>query len=432
MMLPSFSFAQFSDMQDHRYAPAIDALAERQIVQGYPGNLFKPDQSITRAELLKIILFAANIERFPAEEACFRDVNGNERYAEVVCTAKAMGIVQGYPDGTFKPNQKVSLVEGLKMAIVGFGIEAKETNPDLRYQKYLDFAHQHSIFSKYEFFPEQDLSRGMMAHLAIKLLEGQTGSWDGSRESRSPGCGQSQPSSPLSAVVVNGVERHFIMDMSNYSSSSTPARLIFAFHGRTSANNGLSYYGLKGASTGNTIIIYPAGLPEEGPQGNWRDPWDKVSNLRDYQLFDLILEEVSKNYCINPDEVYVVGHSLGGWFTSMLNCARGDKIRGVGIVAGSPMLFPKCSGPSAAIIFHNPADPLASFAGGEQIRNTILKQNQCWPETENYPNTYGMDCSRYTNCIPGARVVFCSYSEWGHMRPWGATAMMMKFWSEEE
>lgn len=41
------------------------------------------------------------------------------------------------------------------------------------------------------------------------------------------------------------------------------------------------------------------------------------------------------------------------------------------------MLFPKCSGPSAAIIFHNPSDHLASFAGGEQIRDAILKQNQC-------------------------------------------------------
>lgn len=273
LTLPGLTLAQFNDTQGHRYASAIDALGERQIVQGYPGNLFKPDQSITRAELLKIILFAANIERFPAEEACFRDINVNERYAEVVCTAKAMGIVQGYPDGTFKPNQKVSLVEGLKMAIVGFRIETKETNSERRYQKYLDFAHQHSIFSKYEFFPEQDLSRGMMAHLAMKLLEGQIAGWNGSPEVHSPGCSQSQPSSPLSAVMVNGVERHFIMDISNYQqSSSTPARVIFAFHGRTSPNNGLGYYGLKEAAAGNTIIIYPAGLPEEGPQRNWRDP----------------------------------------------------------------------------------------------------------------------------------------------------------------
>lgn len=86
---------------------------------------------------------------------------------------------------------------------------------------------------------------------------------------------------------------------------------------------------------------------------------------------------IEEQYCIDPGEVSVVGHSLGGWFTSMLGCARGAKIKGVGIVAGSPMSFPKCSAPVAAMIFHNPADNLASFAGGEQIRNQILKQNQC-------------------------------------------------------
>lgn len=99
--------------------------------------------------------------------------------------------------------------------------------------------------------------------------------------------------------------------------------------------------------------------------------------MRDYQFFDALVQEISENYCIDPDEIYAVGHSLGGWFTSMLSCARGSTLRGVGIVAGSPMIFPPCSGPSSAIIFHNPSDPLASFAGGEQIRNALLKQNQC-------------------------------------------------------
>ena len=84
--------------------------------------------------------------------------------------------------------------------------------------------------------------------------------------------------------------------------------------------------------------------------------------MRDYQLFDAILDEISEHYCIDPSEVYVVGHSLGGRFTSMLGCARAGNIHGVGIVAGSPMPFPECSAPTSAIIFHNPNDNLASFA----------------------------------------------------------------------
>lgn len=431
LLVVNISEAKFSDTEGNRYQSAIQELADLGIIQGYPWNLFKPDQIITRAEMLKIILFSAHIEIVPELESCFKDVPKGEWFYETVCTAKAMGIVQGYPDGSFKPNQKVSFVEGLKMAIEGFWIQTKEEKSDFRYGKYLDFVHQNSIFSQYEFFPEQHMTRAMMAHLANALLKGQSGSWNYQRQAqRSSGCGKSQPSSAPSAVMVNGVERHFITSIGPQYASSTPAKVVVAFHGRTSPNNGLGYYGIEDASDGNAIFLYPAGLPEEGPQRNWRDPWDKVSALRDYQFFDAMLKEISDQYCVNLDEVYVVGHSLGGWFTSMVGCARGEQVRGVGIVAWSPMLFPKCSGPTAAIIFHNPEDHLASFAGGEQIRDKILKQNQCWPETENYPNSNNMECVRYTQCLPGASVVFCSYFWGGHMRAWGAERMMIDFWKE--
>lgn len=94
-----------------------------------------------------------------------------ERFFNFVCSAKALGIVKGYDDGTFKPNQKVYLVEGLKMAIEGFKIQTQEKKSDFRYEKYLHFVHQNSIFSQYTYYPEQELTRGMMAHLTVKLRQ---------------------------------------------------------------------------------------------------------------------------------------------------------------------------------------------------------------------------------------------------------------------
>lgn len=41
-----------------------------------------------------------------------------------------------------------------------------------------------------------------------------------------------------------------------------------------------------------------------------------------------------------------------------------------------------------------------------------------------------MECLRYTKCLPGAAVVFCKYTEGGHMWPSGAAEMMRKFRSE--
>lgn len=372
-----YAFAQLSDIEQSPYADEIAELYTRGIIKGYPDGSFKPTQPITRAELLKIILSAANIELVAQTDPCFSDVAQEERYQDPVCTAKAMGIVKGYPDGSFKPNQTVTFVEGLKMAIEGFSIQTKELKSDFRYSKYLDFVHQHSIFSQYAYYPEQGFTREMMAHLALKLLQGQSSSWDYHRSAASPGCSKSQPASAPESVTVRGVQRHFLLEIGNNYRQSQPAKLIFAWHGRTSPNTGIGYYGIQESSDGNVIVVSPAGLPEEGPQRNWRDPGDKVSQLRDYELFDEIEKLVAEQYCIDPAEVYAVGHSLGGWFTSMLGCARASSLRGVGIVAGSPMLFPTCSAPTAAIIFHNPADNLASFAGGEQIRDKFLKQNLC-------------------------------------------------------
>ena len=90
----SSTFAQFSDSEQSPYASAIAQLANRNIVKGYPDGTFKPQQAITRAELLKIILLAANVELSTAQESCFSDVPMEEWYADVVCSAKAMGIVK--------------------------------------------------------------------------------------------------------------------------------------------------------------------------------------------------------------------------------------------------------------------------------------------------------------------------------------------------
>lgn len=72
--------------------------------------------------------------------------------------------------------------------------------------------------------------------------------------------------------MLNGTERHFITHIGQHYTPSQPAKLVFAIHGRTSSNDGLGYYGVEEASDGNLITVYPAGLPEEGPQRNRRDP----------------------------------------------------------------------------------------------------------------------------------------------------------------
>ena len=422
----------FEDTFGHQYQKDIDTLAKLGVVQGYEGDLYKPDQVISRAEMLKIILKTANVDIESELEPCFRDVYTGDWYYDTICTAKKRQIVAGYEDNTFKPNQQVLLVEGLKMAIEGFWMQVKEAKGWPWYEGYQDFADEKWIFSKYRYFPDQVMTRGMMAHLASELLKGLGDKREEISGFKSLWCWKSQLNETPNEVMVNGVARHFLTKVGRGYRSDRPAKLIFGFHGRTSDNYSVAGYFHLEDSEDNAVFVYPLALPEEWPVRNWRDWGDKITNLRDYALFDAISKEIEQNYCIDTNQVYVAGHSLGGWFTSMLNCSRGDEIRGVGIVAGSPLKFPKCTGPSAAIIFHNPADKLASFAGGEQLVRQIVKQNQCSDQTREYSNSYGMECQEYLQCLPGAPVVFCKYFEGGHMWPAGANHMMMDFWAKSK
>jgi hypothetical protein len=105
----------FSDIGGHQYEAEILSLAQQGIVQGYPDGSFKPQQSLTRAELLKIILVAKGIS-LTDQTDCFPDIAGH-RAIPYICTAKQKNIIKGYEDGTFKPNQAVSIAEGLKIAL---------------------------------------------------------------------------------------------------------------------------------------------------------------------------------------------------------------------------------------------------------------------------------------------------------------------------
>jgi hypothetical protein len=125
---------------------------------------FYPNRKLSRAELLKIALEAAiqsklytvdNVNKFENAE-CFSDVNVDKLgdLTKYVCFAKEQGFVSGYDDGSFKPNEKVTLGGSLKitMTIFGFNDRCVPDNPipvfDADWQPYLDTAQKLGIIVK--------------------------------------------------------------------------------------------------------------------------------------------------------------------------------------------------------------------------------------------------------------------------------------------
>lgn len=107
-------------LRTHDAYVAISYLAESGVLSGYPDGTFKPDNPINRAEVLKVILGGSNIEA-PEDfvEVTFPDFQREDWFARFVMKAKELGIVKGNDeDGTFAPARQVNKAEFLKMLLM--------------------------------------------------------------------------------------------------------------------------------------------------------------------------------------------------------------------------------------------------------------------------------------------------------------------------
>lgn len=411
----------FSDIGSSPYKADIEYLQKNGIVAGYGDGTFRPLNSVSRAEMMKVVVEAlggADEADYNGKKDCFSDLK-DAWFSPYVCYAKEHGIVSGYKDGRFRPGQKVNMAEAEKIAIEAFGFTAEGVKTGSQwYVPYLNFVHNNNIFSKHAYLPGREMKRGEMAHLLHKLilLDNGTNQPSSKRDARSTGCGKAPPRMPPTSSLVSNVVRDYITVIPRGYEKNTPIKLVFAFHGRTNPNTMVrTYYKVEEASAGKAIFIYPAGMPAGRGSRNWSNSGDSPDELRDFTLFDQLLEEFSENYCIDMDSIYVVGHSLGAWFTNSLACARGDVIRAIGSVGGGAAIS-DCSGPTAAMIWHNPKDNLTPFSQGLIARDQLNKQNACSDATVEVAPRGAAQCVSYTGCGIYSPLVWCphtfDYASW--------------------
>ncbi len=105
------SLDKFPDIT--KYRNEILTLNSRGIISGYPDGTFAGDRVVKRAEI-SVMLFKAGRYKSVGEPSAFSDVSGHwsERY---VASLNALGIINGYTDGTFKPEKRVKVAEVLTL-----------------------------------------------------------------------------------------------------------------------------------------------------------------------------------------------------------------------------------------------------------------------------------------------------------------------------
>jgi polyhydroxybutyrate depolymerase len=404
---------------------------QRGIVGGYPDGTFKPKTVMTRAELLAIVM--KSIEQTePRSLRCFSDVIARMWYAPYVCRAKERRVISGFPDDTFRPDEPVNVAEGLKILLRAYSVPFDETPRGEWYDQYVDFAHSEGILSRHALLPWAGVTRERMADMVYRMRLREKGELGEGFESA--GCGKPPGMAP-SSVTVNGEERQFILRVPDGYSHHDAAKIIFAFHGRTNSNDMVRGYMELDRSGPEYFTVYPAALKTAGGTFHWSSPGDKAGELRDFRFFDAILLKLADQYCLDLDEVYVVGHSLGGWFGNAVACARGDIVRGVATLGSSGPGKSECAGPVAAMLIHHPKDALAPFAGGLAARDKFLTQNSCEiTETKDVsPRDY--NCVSYPGCSNERPVIWCPHeksqawdgSTYTHQWPRGTGAEVVRF-----
>jgi len=109
------------------YKSELIRLAEQKIINGYPDGTFKPNQTINRSELLKIAMTAGNFEIVTTKIKKYTDIDDKEWFNPYVQTATKNGIIKGYDDGSFKPANLINRAEAIKIIIISL-VSAENIN----------------------------------------------------------------------------------------------------------------------------------------------------------------------------------------------------------------------------------------------------------------------------------------------------------------
>lgn len=162
------------------FAEAVNELAERNIIGGYPDGTFKPGNSITRGQAAAIIAKMTKLDTTNVKDPKFKDVTTANGYYKAIAALAEKGVIKGYADGRFGPNDSITRAQVASILIKAFelplynvrDIQSGEFFEDVNYKN----SHRPGIYSLYQlglttgttpttYSPNDRVTRGQAAKL---------------------------------------------------------------------------------------------------------------------------------------------------------------------------------------------------------------------------------------------------------------------------
>jgi len=178
----------FNDISEHWGKEYIINLYNLGVVQGKDNQTFAPDINITRAEFTKIIVKSFNIDiSNQNKDSVFTDLKPEDWYTPYIEASKKKGIIDGFNDNTFRPNQNINRAEALKILLetvsktkqeIVFAetgdIDFNDINQNNWFYKYVLYAFKNNIVQGFNdglFHPERPITRAETTKIISGFLK---------------------------------------------------------------------------------------------------------------------------------------------------------------------------------------------------------------------------------------------------------------------
>lgn len=171
----------FGDVGKSHWAFAyIERLVELKIINGFPGRVFKPGDAATRAEFAKILVLSLKETPKTNTGDKFSDIS-NHWATGYIEKASDLGVIKGYPNGQFRPNNRITRAEAVIMITRAFDLKTTDeklpfSDTKSNHPAYAEItaAWKHGLINGYPdnvFKPEDHITRAEIAKIASLALQ---------------------------------------------------------------------------------------------------------------------------------------------------------------------------------------------------------------------------------------------------------------------
>lgn len=166
---------------DDEYFEAVNYLASESIIEGHADGTFRPLDKVNRVEALKFILEGIDADLMSGEIP-FEDISESDWYAEYLYTGLVEKIVNGNPDGTFRPANPVNKAEFFKILFLGMNVDInpkvdvapyQDVEVDAWFAPYIAYAKELEILDPdlSTISPNAPMTRGEVADAMYRLMK---------------------------------------------------------------------------------------------------------------------------------------------------------------------------------------------------------------------------------------------------------------------